>query len=150
MKRIYFGLSSNEGDRLGHLVRGVQMLRSYGAEAAIDQFSDVVQAQLGPDQPPALACVVGGTTQADLAALQGICRETEWALGKEPGVFAVHLLQVGMPVPAALGAIWAGDLHAGMIRALPSAEFARLCEWGQQLYGEESDVIGEWPSAAGP
>lgn len=153
MKRVYFGLSSTEGDRLGHLVRGVQMLRSYGREADIDEYSDVVDLALRAEERPAFACVVGGETEADLEALHGICRETEWALGDQPETLSVTVLRFGErrpgQAPKAFDAIRSGRLHGSMRRALSADEFRRICDWGQVLIGEDTDVIGEWPSATG-
>lgn len=153
MSRVYFGLCSTEGDRLGHLVRGVQMLRSYGREAEIAEYSDVVDVRLQAGAPPAFACVVGGQTEATPEALEGICRETVWALGKEPETLSLWILRVGDhphgAAPPAFEAIRQGTLDEGMTRVLSGAEFARICDWGQRARGEE-DVIGEWPSATGP
>jgi hypothetical protein len=154
MSQVYFGLSSTEGDRLGHLVRGVQMLRSHGREADITEYSDVVNVVLQPDGPPAFACVVGGTSAATLEALQSICRETEWSLGNEKGVLTVNLLQLGAravgQAPRPFAAMQAGRLEAGMVQVMPGDAFARLCDWGQELIGGDEGVIGEWPSATGP
>ena len=95
MSRIFLGLSSREGDRLGHLVRGVQMLRSYGHEADIEGYSDVVSLVLQAEEEPSFACVLSGESGATFEALQGICRETEWALGKQPETLTVWILQHG-------------------------------------------------------
>ncbi|MFZ5816488.1 MAG: hypothetical protein ACOY93_14515 [Bacillota bacterium] len=138
---------------MGHLVRGVQMLRSYGREAAIDRCSDVVDLRLSPGEPPAYACVLEGSTGAALDALQGILRETEWALGKREATLKLWILQYGDQrpgsAPRAFEAIRSGRLEEGMTRVLPGGEFARLCDWGQQEIGAEPGVIGEWPSATG-
>lgn len=153
MSKLFLGLSSREGDRLGHLVRGVQMLRSYGQEADIAQYSDVVTLVLRAKEEPSFACVIGGETEATFEALQGICRETEWALGKQPERLTVWVLQHGEQrpgkAPKAFDTIQAGRLEEGMTRSLPADEFRQICDWGQQLIGEDADVIGEWPSATG-
>lgn len=153
MSRVYFGLCSTEGDRLGHLVRGVQMLRSYGHEADIDRYSDVVNVVMGAEEPQAYACIIGGTSGATLESLQGICRETEWALGKQPQTLSVWVLELGEHrpgnVPCLFERLRTGKFDKGMTIALPGDEFARMCNWGQVQIGEESDVIGEWPSATG-
>lgn len=153
MSRVYFGLSSTEGDRLGHLVRGVQMLRSYGHEADLDEYSDVVNVGLKAEERPAYACVIGGRSGATLEALQGICRETEWALAKQPETLSVWVLQLGDQEPGGaprpFEAIRNGRLEKNMTRALPGDEFRRICDWGQEIIDKESHVIGEWPSATG-
>ncbi|MFZ5825139.1 MAG: hypothetical protein ACOY94_12500 [Bacillota bacterium] len=153
MSRIFLGLSSREGDRLGHLVRGVQMLRSYGHEADIEGYSDVVSLVLKAEEEPSFACVLSGESGATFEALQGICRETEWALGKQPETLTVWILQHGErrpgKAPRAFEAIRAGRLEAGMTRVMEAGEFRRICDWGQEIIGDESDVIGEWPSATG-
>lgn len=129
------------------------MLRSYGREADIEEYSDVVYLALRADEPPAFACVVSGESEATFTAFQGILRETEWALGDQPRTLSAWLLQHGErrpgKAPAALEAIGAGRMAEGALRVMPGAEFRQLCDWGQQLLGEESDVIGEWPSATG-
>lgn len=153
MSRLFLGLSSREGDRLGHLVRGVQMLRSYGREADIQRYSDVVSVVLRAEEEPSFACVISGESEATFEALQGICRETEWALGKQPERLTVWILQHGERRPGTsprpFEAIRAGRLEEGMTPVMPGEEFRKICLWGQQLIGEETDVIGEWPSATG-
>jgi hypothetical protein len=153
MAKVYLGLISQEGDRLGHLVRGVQMLRSYGDEARVIGYSSVVDWSGQADEPPALCCVLECQSDATEEALNGICRETEWALGDEPDVLQVHVLRHGATesgdAPAPLLAMLAGSDAAGMTMQNDRYEFARLCDWGQQLIGEDADVIGEWPSATG-
>ncbi len=153
MSRVFFGLSSTEGDRLGHLVRGVQMLRSYGHEAEIERYSAVVNVPLLAEEPPALICVVSGQAEATWEGLLGICRETEWALGDQPEILQVWLLQhgsrQGKEMPRPLTAIVQGQRVAGGTQVLSAAEFERLCDWGQQTLGAETDIMGEWPSATG-
>lgn len=161
MSRVYFGLHSTEGDRLGHLVRGVQMLRSYGHEAEIDEYSDVVNVTLTTDDPPAFACVISGQSAATLEALKGICRETEWALGKMPEscpdgekepALSVRILQFDdqqLDSPRFFEAVRTGKLTKGMTVALDKEEFERICGWGQIVDGEPAEVAGEWPSATG-
>jgi|GEM_PF-3578784 len=153
MSTVFFGLSSTEGDRLGHLVRGVQMLRSYGHEAEVERYSAVVDVPLSSQAPPALICVVGGRTAATAEGLRGICRETEWALGDEPETLTVRVLQVGerqrSGVPAPLLDLLHGRLTPAMTQVLSAGEFEQLCDWGQQLLGADLDIMGEWPSATG-
>lgn len=153
MSRLVLGLSSREGDRLGHLVRGVQMLRSYGHEADIEEYSDVVSVVLQAEEEPSFACVISGESEASFEALQGICRETEWALGKQPETLTVWILQHGDrrpgQAPRPFQSIRDSRLEAGMGRVLPGDEFRKICDWGQQLIGEDADVMGEWPSATG-
>lgn len=153
MIRVFLGLMSQEGDRLGHLVRGVQMLRSYGKEASVIRYSDVADWTGHADEPPTLCCVLECMSEATAQALQGMARETEWALGDEPRVLRVKVLQYGTQesaqIPTPLRLILAGGSEPGLQVVIPRPEFAKLCDWGQQLTDSDSGVIGEWPSATG-
>jgi len=150
MTRVYVGLTSTEGDRLGHLVRGVQMLRSYGREAKVMRYSDVVSSA---GEPPALMCLLECNSTATLEGLQGIVRETEWALGHEPKVLTVKIVQYGDTrldgVPGGLLTQLEQRQEPGNSVFLSRTEFAKLCDWGQNLTNGETDVMGEWPSATG-
>lgn len=153
MTSVTIGLSSTMGDRLGHLVRGVQMLRSYGSEAEVLRYSPVVYAAVRADEEPGLYCVLECDSDADLDGLRGICRDTEWALGDEPEVLTVHLLQYGDlrfgGAPEPLEALEKGKLSPGAWVYMPDEEFAKLCDWGQGLADGDTDIMGEWPSATG-
>ncbi len=81
MRRVYLGLISAEGDQLGHLVRGVNMLMSYGSECRIRHLSSVRQGQRQADGPPLLGVVVAADTDLGPERLADLCREVEWALG---------------------------------------------------------------------
>lgn len=150
MTRVYVGLTSTEGDRLGHLVRGVQMLRSYGGEAKVMRYSDVLSSA---GEPPALMCLLECNSTATLEGLQGIARETEWALGHEPNVLTVTIVQYGdtraEAVPGGLLALLDQRQEPGSSVFLARAEFTKLCDWGQNLTNGETEVMGEWPSATG-
>ncbi len=153
MTKVSLGLTSTDGDRLGHLVRGVQMLRSYGNEMEVDRYSDVIDAAVQADAPAALCCVLTGESDATLDGLRGICRETEWALGDDERVLNVTILRYGDDEPnegaRPLQAVLRGRFEPGMTRLVSAEEFARMCDWGQQLSDTDADIIGEWPSATG-
>jgi hypothetical protein len=153
MASVIIGLSSYSGDRLGHLVRGVQMLRSYGSEAHVEHYFDVVSDSKSGDLTPALCTVIACSTNSDVEGLIALSRETEWALGDKPEVLTVTLLQYedqaltdGHETHWAL--VWARQVE-NVVRFLPSREFAQLCDWGQVSLSGEGGVIGEWPSATG-
>lgn len=152
MTRVYIGLSSKDGDRLGHLVRGVQMLRSYGDEAHVMSYSDVVDYYGRADEPPSLCCVLECSSESTLEELRGMARETEWALGDEPGVLQVRLLKYGDqtlgPSEEPFQALMERSPQSGPV-ANTQYEFASMCDWGQHGTDGEDDVIGEWPSATG-
>jgi hypothetical protein len=154
MTDVCFGLISTKGDRFGHLVRGVQMLRSYGSEAHIEEYSDVVNVASSADEPSALCCVLRGETDATADGLQGICREVQWALGEDPNVLTAVVLRLdgkdSEHVPRALQAVLQAHLRNDMAVFMPENDFAEMCDWGQQLLDGDDDVMGEWPSATGP
>ncbi|HYG58844.1 MAG TPA: hypothetical protein VD902_12370 [Symbiobacteriaceae bacterium] len=153
MTRVYIGLMTREGDRLGHLVRGVQMLRSYGSEVKVMSYSDVVDASDRADEPPALCCLLECSSTADLEGLRGIMHETQWALGDENKVLTAHVVQFGemrmTDAPGPLLALRTGQREPGTKVALTWPEFAKACDWGQQATDSEHDPAGEWPSATG-
>jgi hypothetical protein len=144
---------AREGDRLGHLVRGVQMLRSYGDEAKITRYSDVVDWTGQADYPPALCCVLECMSDATLEGLSGIARETQWALGDEEKTLEVFIMQYGnerfQEAPPPLQSLLNEKALAGCHRLVEGHDFAQMCDWGQQMMGEDVPIIGEWPSATG-
>jgi hypothetical protein len=152
--KVFLGIMSRAGDRLGHLVRAVQMLRSYGSEVDVISYSDVINATVSADQAPALCCMLECSSTADEGALRGICRETQWALGDEDEVCTVQILKYGDHLgdapPAPLQALQqGGKLPEGMAVFESRYDFAKLCDWGQQLTYGDADIAGEWPSATG-
>ncbi|MGE5675478.1 MAG: hypothetical protein ACM3XM_16650 [Mycobacterium leprae] len=152
MARIYFGLSSTEGDRLGHLVRGVQMLRSYGDEAVARGCTDVVDTTYLSDGPPALCCLLECESSAADDALRQMCRETEWALGEEPAVLTVQFFREGDEeprLPELLQGLLLNQPAPGFTVYTNRSDFAELYDWGQVAL-DGGTVIGEWPSATGP
>lgn len=154
MTRIFLGLTSTEGDQLGHLVRGVQMLRSYGEEASVIRYFDVINQPAEGGEPPAFCTLLECSSSADLSQLQAICKETEWALGQEKTHLTVQVVQYGDKrqdgVGEALQALLAGQRAGSTTVAMEHDQFARLCGWGQQRTDGEAPIIGEWPSATGP
>lgn len=136
---FWLGLSSTEGDRLGHLVRGVQMLSSYGQECNVEQLSDVVHVETGPGEPPAMVCLVGGTAEATREELIDICRETEWSLGESPATLSVTLF----PDQEVFVSLRNGEIGPSATLVLRQEEFTRLCDWRQPLGGGLADWMGE-------
>ncbi|MDF2630325.1 MAG: hypothetical protein K0R39_4156 [Symbiobacteriaceae bacterium] len=153
MTRVLLGLLTRDGDRLGHLVRAVQMLRSYGNEAKIMRYSDVMDWCGQADEPPAMCCMLECMSDADMESLSGIARETQWALGDEDKVLQVYIMQYGnerfQEAPPPLQALLEEKTLACMSRVEEGHEFAQMCDWGQQFMGEDVPVVGEWPSATG-
>lgn len=163
MSKLLLGLMSSEGDRLGHLVRGVQMLRSYGKEFDVDYYSDVVE-----DGSGALCCIVGGESDASPERVRAMARQTQWALGDADGneILRVITLQdgsvdrpgIGMNDLTAsaevLGSGPALQSFQGLISGsgasghlfVTGEEFGRICDWGQSLKDGETEIMGEWPS----
>jgi hypothetical protein len=153
MTRVFLGLTTQEGDRLGHLVRGVQMLRSYGEEARVIHYSDVVDWTGRADEQPLLGCVLECMSDATLEGLHGICRETQWALGDEDRVLKVYILKYGTQkvdqAPEPLQALLQGKFGPNMTVSEGGPAFAHLCDWGQVAPFDGTDLMGEWPSATG-
>lgn len=154
--KVLVGLVSTEGDRLGHLVRGVQMLRSYGKEFDVTRYSKVINVPTRADQPPALCALLTGDSEASLHRWRAMVRETQWALGNAEGgdTLQVTLLRYGDQIaefiPKPLQAVLEQGLGGGNSIYLPASEFRGICAWGQQLTDTDAPVIGEWPSATGP
>lgn len=153
MTRVLLGLTTRAGDRLGHLVRAVQMLRSYGSEVKVVRYSDVVDWVNQDDQQPSMCCILECMSTASLEGLSGITRETQWALGNEDEVLQVYIMQFGnerfQEAPPCLDALLQEKALACMKRIMDQHEFAKACDWGQQVPGGETRVAGEWPSATG-
>lgn len=152
MSTVYIGLMSTDGDRIGHLVRGVQMLRSYGKEADVERYSDVIQAEeVTVGEQSALCCLIECGSDASPENLRGILRETEWALGDDPSVLTARLVRFGQQtledVPQPMLALLQGQGEHEVF--LPAEEFEHICDWGQQSPDGNADIIGEWPSATG-
>ncbi|HEY3366627.1 MAG TPA: hypothetical protein VGK74_16350 [Symbiobacteriaceae bacterium] len=146
MATVHFKLMTTRGDRLGHLIRGVQMLRSYGAEAEVTRCTDVVHIPRDTGTP-ALGCVLEARSDATAEALKGICRETEWALGDDPEVLTVRFERFDQATPAI------SHSHPGAVDGaaifMHRTEFAQLYDWGQQTLDSDGGLMGEWPSATG-
>lgn len=153
--KVLAGLTSREGDRLGHLVRGVQMLRSYGKEFEVGRYSKVINVAISADEAPSLCCLLSGESEATIPRWRAMVRETQWALGNSEGsgVLEVTLIRHGDQmaefIPRSLQAILDHGLSQGSTMFLPAEEFARICDWGQQVSDIDASVIGEWPDATG-
>ncbi len=151
--QVLVGLTSTSGDRLGHLVRGVQMLRSYGKEFETDRYSKVINVPLSADEPPALCALLTGESEANLFRWRAMIRETQWALGDSDGggILTVALVRHGHHVaeslPRPLQSVLQHGLGQGNTMFLSAGEFRRMCAWGQSLIDSREPVIGEWPSA---
>lgn len=87
MPRLHVSLSSREGDRMGHLVRAVQMIYSYGKECDVLSCSDVWE-DMVPGEPLCLAVVLEADSENSEQAVRQVCKEVEWSLGErgpQPG-----------------------------------------------------------------
>lgn len=103
--RMYLSLASDKGDRLGHLVRGVNMMMSYGKECRIRRLSSLYEAQPVADRPPGLFAVVEADTEMPPNRTLDFCQEVEWSLGRahgeEQGTLDVDVLLFGNEVSTA-------------------------------------------------
>jgi len=151
MYKVRIGLTSREGDQLGHLVRGVQMLRSFGHEFEVERYSNLLSVDVEGISTAAVCCFLDGKSAATLEALLSICSETEWALGDQPATLQVWLVHVdGSPVESAPETLLQAERQqAGRRLHMAAEEFRKICDWGQAMPDSKSDVIGEWPSASG-
>jgi hypothetical protein len=151
MQKVFIGLGSHEGDRIGHLVRAVQMLRSYGKETKVVRYFDVLSEPANERKPQGLFTVLEFVSEATDAGLQGICKETEWSLGDHPETLNVLLLEKRRREPIAdpFEALLVGKVDDRFTLFTDAVAFAKLCDWGQRRGGEGTDVMGEWPSATG-
>lgn len=155
MSALQIGLISLEGDHIGHLVRAVQMLRSYGKECQVSAYSDVVDVVISGDEPSAGCCLLTVESDCTCEELEAIRQETEWSLGSEDGdaPFQVWVVrrdgQLRDPLPRPLVALAEGQWEPDMSLVLDASEFKQLCAWGQIYEGAEASVAGEWPGAVG-
>lgn len=146
MREITLQLTSGEGDRLGHLVRGVQMLRSYGQEFVLQEIGDVMEVAHA-EEPDELRVLVTGTSTLDREGLRQLCQEVQWSLGapsqRPSRDDALGVEPVGALSPAP------GERGPGLTppekRFLDAATFMAACAWGQRADGHPADVIGERP-----
>lgn len=84
VRRVYLGLGSNLGNRLGNLQAA---LRHLAAEIDIDGVSALYEsAPVGePDQQPYFNAACTGLTTAAPDDLLRLAKAIEWALGRRPG-----------------------------------------------------------------
>lgn len=131
MSRVYFGLMVDENGGVGRLVQAVQMLRSFGAEANIDTFSDVLRMPGNGLEPDWLCAIVAGETSASPHELAELCNRTDWALGKEgitlSAVREEHLGEGRIPAP--LDQLLQGEVAGALKQVLPGEQFAMECDW---------------------
>jgi hypothetical protein len=136
MSRVYFGLMVDENGGVGRLVQAVQMIRSFGAEAEIDTFSDVLRLRGQGPEPDLLCAVISGETTASSDELQELCSRTDWALGEESFTMAA-VPEEGLHeeldlVPAPLDQLLHGRASGDFESVLPGSQFAVECGWAEQ------------------
>lgn len=129
MRDLHLVLRSNEGDVIGHLVRGIQMLGSYGKEWELHSIGDV---RLCGESPPCVQVLLTGRTGTTPEGWSRVEREVLWSLHSEEGERAPLYVKV---VPEG----WA---PAGEI-VLPASEFRHMCDWGHPEGLTPPDAGGE-------
>jgi hypothetical protein len=139
MSRVYFGLMVDENGGVGRLVQAVQMIRSLGAEAEIDIFSDVIRLRGQGTEPNLLCVVVAGETTASSDELQELCSRADWALGEEAFTMAVVPEEGPLSdlVPAPLDQLLLGRASGDLESVLPGSQFAVECDWAEPSEEEE-------------
>ncbi|HLO04233.1 MAG TPA: hypothetical protein VK191_14065 [Symbiobacteriaceae bacterium] len=141
MCRVYFGLMVDENGGVGRLVQAVHMLRSFGAEANIDTFSDVLRLPGNGAEPDWLCAVVAGESSASPGELQELCHRTDWALGEE-GITLSAIREDGLgadQIPAPLDQLLRGEVAGKLQAVLPGSQFAVECDWA-----DESEEESRW------
>ena len=82
-QRVYLGLGSNLGDRLGALRQAVIRLAQFVAIDAVSSVWDTAP-QIVEDQPRFLNAAIGGRTSLDPFALLRAIKRLEWEMGRRP------------------------------------------------------------------
>jgi hypothetical protein len=133
MSRVYFGVMVDENRGVGRLVQAVQMLRSFGAEANIDTYSDVLRLRGNGAEPDWLCAIVVGETTASPTELLELCHRTDWALGEEGiTLAAIREDELGSDqVPAPLDQFLQSQAAGNLEAVLPGLQFAVECDWAQ-------------------
>lgn len=85
MTRVYLGLGSNVGDRLGNLTRAVELLEGHGAPVVRSSRVYETNPVGGPAQPDYLNAVVEVETDLSPGDLLRACLAVEDALGRVRG-----------------------------------------------------------------
>jgi hypothetical protein len=132
MTRVYFGLMVDEQNGIHQLVQAVQMLRSFGAEAAIDTYSDVLRLRGHGKEPDMLCAIVAGESTASPSELLEICERTDWALGQDGITLAAvpeREVRDGAELPPLLRRLLRGEEGKGLEAVLPGTQFAIECDW---------------------
>jgi hypothetical protein len=139
VRRVYFGLMVDEQNGIHQLVQAVQMLRSFGSEAAIDTYSDVLRLRGHGKEPDMLCAIVAGESTAHPSELQEICARTDWALGEEGIALAAvpeNDLRDGAELPPLLRRLLRGEEGKGLETVLPGTQFAIECDWAHRAEGQ--------------
>lgn len=81
--RVYLGLGSNLGDRMGNLERGLRIL---GEKMRLVRISSIYETEPWGfvEQPAFLNCVVEGDTKSSPEGVLEILKETERLVGRRP------------------------------------------------------------------
>lgn len=85
MARVFVGLGSNEGDRLGHISRAIQRLAAT-PRLRVTQMATIVESEPvgGPPQAPFLNTVVELETMLEPHPLLSTLKQLERDLGRQP------------------------------------------------------------------
>ena len=86
MKCVYLSLGSNQGDRVSNLGRAIERLAEGGAR--VRRVSSYYKTQPVDFRPQAWFVNCAAEAETDLMPLQllSLCKETERALGRRPGI----------------------------------------------------------------
>lgn len=82
-RRVYLGLGSNLGDRIGALREAIVSLGHFMTIDAVSSVWDTAP-EIVEDQPRFLNAVVGGWTTVDPFALLRSIKRLEWEMGRRP------------------------------------------------------------------
>jgi 2-amino-4-hydroxy-6-hydroxymethyldihydropteridine diphosphokinase len=83
VRRVYLGLGSNLGDRIGALRQAITRFAQFVTIDAVSSVWDTAP-EIVEDQPRFLNAVIGGWTALDPFALLRAIKRLEWEMGRRP------------------------------------------------------------------
>lgn len=137
MQQIRVRLRSGIGDTLGHLVRAMQMLGSYGDEWRLLDLGNVHQCV---DDPTCLEVTLLGHTDTTPEQWAQIEREVRWALGADHQ--SEGTLEIGLVAPHGK------EAEGPMI--VSAAKFREMAQWGHTEALTPPDGSGHAQPSLGP